>query len=343
MDLKSKKILITGVCGTVGNALIEKLIELAPVSIIGIDNNESEIFFMSQRYRENTSCRFFCCDITDNQALVAIMQGCDYVFHLAATKHVTSCEDNPSEGVRVNVEGTKSVISAAKTSNVSKVLLTSTDKAVEPVSVMGATKLVAERLFCASGLNFNEVEGPIFTTCRFGNVVGSNGSVVSLFDRLLALHQNLTLTHENMTRFVMTTEQAASLIIKAIDTARGGEIFITKMPAINIRDLAEVMIELQTEVYGYNPHEIDIEVIGIKPGEKLYEQLMTSEENALSIETTDFFIINGLKHRDDYRNDGKTVLLDGSYKVKFRSDEYEMMTKEMIKSFLTENRVLESL
>jgi len=218
------------------------------------------------------------------------MKGIDVVFHVAALKHVVLCERSPLEAVQTNIHGVQNIINAAMENHVKKVIFTSSDKAVNPTNVMGTSKLMGERLMTAANSNSRE-NGCVYASTRFGNVMGSNGSVIPIFRRQIAKGGPVTLTHNEMTRFVMSIEEATRLVIDSAAIAQGGEVFITKMPVIRIRDLAEVMIQELAPVYGHNPNDIKIVEIGTKPGEKLYEELMSDEETRRAVELKDYFSI----------------------------------------------------
>ena len=291
--LNGKKIFITGACGTVGSELIRILLNdpsYQPIEIVAIDNNESQLFFLDQQYLYDSRAHFFVGDVRDSEKLRRRMNGIDVVFHVAALKHVVLCERSPLEAVQTNIHGVQNVISAAMENHVKKVIFTSSDKAVNPTNVMGTSKLMGERLMTAANSNTRE-NGCIYASTRFGNVMGSNGSVIPIFRRQISKGGPVTLTHNEMTRFVMSIEEAARLVIDSAAIAQGGEVFITKMPVIRIRDLAEVMIQELAPVYGYNSKEIEIVEIGTKPGEKLYEELMSDEETRRAVELKDYFSI----------------------------------------------------
>jgi FlaA1/EpsC-like NDP-sugar epimerase len=290
--LKGKRILITGACGTIGSKLVSILLDSGydPGEVMGLDNNESGLFFLEQQYLHDKRSSFFLADIRDRDKLQRKMKGVDVVFHAAALKHVILCERSPFEAVQTNILGVQNIIYAACENSVGKVIFTSSDKAVNPTNVMGTSKLMGERIMTAANSNFRG-NGPIFASTRFGNVLGSNGSVVPIFHRQIAKGGPVTLTHPNMTRFVMTTEQAVRLVIDSAALARGGGVFITKMPVIRIKDLAEVMIRELAPVYGYRPGDISITEIGAKPGEKLYEELMSHEEMRRAVELPRYFVV----------------------------------------------------
>lgn len=291
--LHKKRILVTGACGTVGSELVRQLLtseQYSPEEVIGIDNNESQLFFMDQEWLGESRARFFVADIRDQEELSRRMRGVDIVFHSAALKHVILCERSPEQAVQTNIHGVQNVIAAATENKVERVIFTSSDKAVNPTNVMGTSKLMGERLMTAAN-SHKRGEGPIFSSTRFGNVLGSNGSVIPIFHNQIAKGGPVTLTDRDMTRFVMSIEEAVKLVIDSAEVAHGGEVFITKMPVVRIEDLAAAMIEILSPIYGYSPDDIKTEVIGSKPGEKLYEELMSDEETRRSVELPDYFSV----------------------------------------------------
>jgi UDP-N-acetylglucosamine 4,6-dehydratase len=220
-------------------------------------------------------------------------------------KHVPSCEYNPFEAVQTNVMGTQNVIQAALIQNVKKVLFTSTDKAISPTNTYGATKLTAERLISASQYQ----KGPkdtVFSSVRFGNVMGSRGSVIPLFKQQILERRVITVTDLEMVRYMMTPIQAITLMLKACDLAQGGEVFVLKMPIIKLSDLVEVLIEEVTKKYGLN-YTTDVKVVGLRPGEKMYEELMSADEVRIAIENEDMYMIPSVfgdtkSNSSDYRS-----------------------------------------
>jgi FlaA1/EpsC-like NDP-sugar epimerase len=290
---EGKSILVTGACGTVGAELVHQLLtiaEYAPAEVIGIDNNESQLFFLDQQYLTDDRAHFFVADIRDRDELIRKMSGVDIVFHCAALKHVILCERSPEQGVQTNILGVQNVIAAAQANKVEKVIFTSSDKAVNPTNVMGTSKLMGERLMTAAN-SIKRGLGPIFSSTRFGNVLGSNGSVIPIFHKQIANGGPVTLTHRDMTRFVMSIEESVRLVIDSAMLARGGEVFITKMPVVRIEDLAKAMIEELAPKYGHQHQNIQITEIGTKPGEKLYEELMSPEETRRAIELKGYFSV----------------------------------------------------
>jgi len=278
-----KRILITGGTGTVGQKLVHRLLDFDPSVIRIYSRDETKQFQMGQNLGERSNLRYFIGDVRDEKRLEMAMEDIDIIFHLAALKHVTSCEYNPFEAINTNVYGSQNVINTAMKVNAEKVIFTSTDKAVNPTSTMGATKLMAEKLFTAANY-YKGKRRTIFASVRFGNVLGSRGSVVPLFKKQLLNGEKITLTSRKMTRFVMSLREAVDFIFKATYLARGGEVFVPKMPVVRIIDLVEV-IEKSLGISN------NIKEIGVKPGEKLYEELMTKDEKRRSLERNDMYII----------------------------------------------------
>ena len=287
---RNKTVLITGVGGTVGQELLRQVVQQMPAEVIGLDNNESELFFLTEEYRHYDQTHLYLGDVRDRDRLTRLMGGVDIVLHAAALKHVILCEKSPRDAVQTNILGTQHVIDAAITCGVERVLFTSSDKAVNPTNVMGTSKLMGERLMTAANA-YRRGDGPIFASTRFGNVLGSRGSVVPLFKRQIARGGPVTLTDARMTRFIMTLSEAVRLVMESTFLARGGEVFVTKMPAIRISDLAAVMIEELAPVFGHDPSQIEIDVIGTKAGEKLYEELMNEEEVRRTVELARYFVV----------------------------------------------------
>ena len=282
--------LVTGVSGTVGRELLRQLVQAEPGDIVGVDNNETEIFFLSEDYRTTANVHLYLCDVRDRHKLNSLMKGVDIVIHAAALKHVVLCEQSPSDALQTNIIGTQNIIEAAINNGVERVIFTSSDKAVNPTNVMGTSKLMAERLITAANA-LRRGGGPIFSSTRFGNVLGSRGSVVPIFRRQILRGAPVTITDARMTRFVMTLSEAATLVMDSVFRARGGEVFITKMPVVKITDLAQAMIEQLSQRNGLDRARIETVVIGSKPGEKLYEELMSEEETRRTVELDKYFAV----------------------------------------------------
>jgi len=258
--------------------------------VVAIDNNETELFFLAEQYRGSSAIHLSLGDVRDRDKLHEKMDGIDVVLHAAALKHVILCEQSPRDAVQTNVVGTQNVIDAAIANDVRRVVFTSSDKAVNPTNVMGTSKLMGERLITSANA-LRRRSSPVFASTRFGNVLGSRGSVIPIFQRQIAVGGPVTLTSPDMTRFVMTLHEAASLVIDSVFLANGGEVFVTKMPAIRIEDLAAVMIEELAPRYGFRPNQIQIEMVGAKAGEKMYEELLSAEETRRTIELDKYFAV----------------------------------------------------
>lgn len=280
-----KNVLVTGACGTVGAELVRQVMAAGAARIVCIDNNETELFFLQETYKATGKVHSYLADIRDPGALKQRMQGIDIVLHAAALKHVGLCEDSPTQAIHTNIAGTQNIIDSALANNVSRVIFTSSDKAVNPTNVMGTSKLMGERLMTAASLN-NQNSQTIFASTRFGNVLGSRGSVVPLFRRQIEAGGPVTLTDPRMTRFIMTLEEAVELVLKSAAMATGGEVFVTKMPVARIEDIAHHMIDKLAD-----GQSIDVKEIGAKPGEKMYEELMNDEEVRRTYEIEDFFVV----------------------------------------------------
>jgi len=340
--LTDKRILVTGACGTVGRELVRQLIEEHKVEdLVALDNNESELFFLEQEYSRNPQTAFFLADVRDRDKLCQMMQGIDVVFHTAAFKHVDLCERSPFEAIQTNIIGVQNIIYAAVDQKVERVIFTSSDKAVNPTNVMGTSKLMGERLITAANSNLRS-RRPILSSTRFGNVLGSRGSVIPIFREQIRQGGPVTLTDPEMTRFIMSIEEAVQLLVDSSFLTRGGEVFITKMPVIRIQDLADVMIQSLAPVYGHRPENIEIKIIGARPGEKIYEELMNLEETRRSCELEKYFVIlpalSSNYHDVMYEYPG----IRSKEVVKpYHSGNEPPLSKDQLAEYLRENNLLE--
>jgi len=270
-------VLVTGGCGSIGSQIVRRALKAKQVRVF--DNRESALADMMIELKDHENIRYLLGDVRDRRRLQLSMEGVDVVYHAAAYKHVHMCEYNPFEAVSTNVNGTQNVIDAALYSSAKKVINISTDKVTNAVSTMGATKLLAERLIASAQYRKTNT---IFCSVRFGNVLGSNGSFINVFKRQLKANLPITLTDRRMRRFIMSINQAVDLIFKASDEMKGGEVFILKMPVVRMEDVVSVMKE---------KYDVDVEVVGIRKGERLYEELLTKDE-AFNVEEKDeYFII----------------------------------------------------
>ena len=276
----NKSILITGGTGSFGKRFIAHLLkDYKPKKLIVYSRDELKQFEMQQKF-DHSAMRYFIGDVRDKNRLIAAMRDVDYVVHAAALKQVPAAEYNPNECIKTNIHGAQNVIDAAIATGVRRVIALSTDKAANPVNLYGATKLASDKLFVAAN-NISGAQGPRFAVVRYGNVVGSRGSVVPFYRNLLAEGQTkLPVTHEQMTRFWITLDQGVEFVVKNFERMQGGEIFVPKIPSIRIVDLVEAMSGKR-----------DYETIGIRPGEKLHEVMVPAEMAHHSFEFDDHYVI----------------------------------------------------
>ena len=338
---RQKTILITGAAGTVGKELVRQLLEFDLAGLRLLDNNETELFLLGRKYLHTEKVRTFFGDVRDLQKIVNIARGVDLIFHAAALKHVDISEYNPFDAVQTNIIGVKNIVQAAITSNVPRMIFTSSDKAVNPTNVMGTSKLMGERIVTAANIvNTNGTQ--IFSSVRFGNVLGSRGSVVPIFANQILQGKAVTVTDQRMTRFVMSISQAAQLVLESAMRACGGEVFVTKMPVMRTLDLAHAMIELLAPKVGLQPGNVKINYIGTNPGEKLYEELMSEEETQRTRELPNMFAILP-SFRAFYRaiNYHYPDALPDRDLTPYISSTEPHMDVEEIKTFLTRHRLLE--
>lgn len=331
---KDHTILVTGGSGSFGKVIVRRLLERSPRVVRVYSRDESKHFDMQHEFGKRADVRFLVGDIRDRERLFRAMEDVEIVYHAAGLKHVVSCEYNPFEAVKTNIIGTQNVIDAAMHVRAQKVIFTSTDKAVNPCNTMGASKLMAEKLMTAAN-QYRGSRRTIFATVRFGNVLGSRGSVVPHFMRQLREHRKITVTDPDMTRYVMSEAHAVDLVLKATELARGGEIFILKMPAIRVGDLAEVMVEDYAAANGLPVESIEVQTIGAQPGEKPFEGLMTSQERFRALELPGMFVVKP----------PVTDLIDADYDypsarpvavTRYTSSDQDLLTKDEIRGMLRE-------
>ncbi|WP_411553175.1 polysaccharide biosynthesis protein [Paenibacillus lautus] len=318
----NQRILVTGGTGSWGYELISQLLPLNPKQVIVYSRSEATQVAMDREF-EDSRLTFRIGDIRDKEALTAACQDVDYVFHLAALKHVPVCEEHPYEALKTNVVGTQHVIEAAIENQVKKVIYISTDKAANPSNFYGMTKAIGEKLIVYANLLSKHTK---FVCVRGGNVLGTNGSVVHVFKNQIRQKGQISITDHNMTRFFLTLKDAISLLFKASVESVGGEIFVMTMPTCRIVDLAEVLIEAS----GRN--DVTLVETGIRPGEKIHEILMSDFESLTTVVYDDEYLvilptleIPGLKERYQHLS-----------KVSFNSfsSEHQLMTKADIRDIL---------
>jgi len=325
---KNKVLLVTGGAGSIGSEITKKVLEYNPSVIRVLDNNETALFELEEELNSN-KLRVFYGDVRDKDRLKRAFDNVDIIFHAGALKHVPLCEFNPFDAVKTNIIGTQNVLDVALDRDVEKVIFVSTDKAVNPINVMGATKLLAERLTISAN-HYTGDKDTIFSCVRFGNVLNSRGSVIPVFKNQIKNGGPVKITDKEMTRFIMGIPEAVELILKAGQMAKGEDIFILKMPSTNIMDLAEVMIENLAKIYDQIPEEIEIEIIGKRVGEKMYEELMTADESLYAIDDGELFILNS----NNQVNLNNTMEYNSDYVDKLSKNQI----RDIINDTLFENR-----
>ena len=291
-ELKGKKFLITGGTGSFGHAVTDRLLKEGAGEIVIFSRDEKKQFDMAKEYSEDSRIRFVIGDVREYRSVRKAMAGVDYVFHAAALKQVPTCEFYPEEAVKTNILGGMNVIDAAIEAGVKKVIVLSTDKAAYPINAMGITKAMIERISVAKA---KEQNGTVICRTRYGNVMASRGSVIPLFVKQLGMGQKITVTVPEMTRFMMTLEDAVDLVLFAFENGESGDLLVQKAPAATIDTLAKAICEMK----GFNPEQ-QIEIIGERPGEKMNEVLITKEEMANAEEYEYFYRILPDKHTLHY-------------------------------------------
>jgi len=339
-DIKGKIVMVTGAAGSIGSEIVRQVAQFHPEHLLIVDQAESPLFQLeldSSAAFKNVSCQYILADVTNEHRMRSIFttHQPDYVFHAAAYKHVPMMEKNPMEAIRVNVLGTKLMADLAVEFKVSKFVMISTDKAVNPTNVMGASKRFAE--IYVQSLNANV--STRFITTRFGNVLGSNGSVIPLFESQIAKGGPITVTHPNITRFFMTIPEACRLVLEAGSMGEGGEIFVFDMgDSVKIVDLAKKMVRLSGLELG---KDVQIQYTGLRPGEKLYEELLNKEENTKPTYHHKILIAN-IK---TYQIDQVTQSIENFKTALSKQDSFELVgiLKAAIPEYKSENSEFSSL
>lgn len=298
--LNNKTVLITGGTGSFGKKFTQIVLEkYKPQKLVIFSRDELKQFEMAQRWSpaKHPNIKFMLGDVRDRDRLMRVFKGVDYVIHAAAMKQVPAAENNPNECIKTNVNGAVNIIDAALQRKVKRVIALSTDKACNPVNLYGATKLCSDKLFIAANVYRTEDANTLFSLVRYGNVLGSRGSVVPFFNE----RQNtgvLPITDPRMTRFWITLDQGVHFVLKVLELARGGEIFIPKIPSMKITDLATAIAP-----------ECEQKKVGIRPGEKIHEILIGEDEGRNSIEYNDCYVVLpqpvGGSGNDQHQNGGK--------------------------------------
>jgi FlaA1/EpsC-like NDP-sugar epimerase len=327
--LFNKKILITGGTGSWGNELVKQLLPKNPREIIILSRNEASQVAMQRQFEYNKKLTFMIGDIRDKDSLMKACEDVDYIYHLAALKHVPICELQPYEAMKSNIVGTQNVIESAIHHKVKKVIYISTDKAANPSNLYGMTKAVGEKLIIHANLLSKHTK---FVCVRGGNVLGTNGSVIHVFKSQIANKGQVGITDFQMTRFFLTLEEAISLLFKATYESVGGEIFVMKMPTCKITDLAQVLIDSSGK------KEVTMVELGKRPGEKLHEILLSEYESATTVYfDSEYFVILptiDIEGLNEHYSSFEKVELE-SY-----SSEKNLMTKKEIHQMLVEGGFL---
>lgn len=306
--LAGSKILITGGTGTFGSAFLDKALAAGADEVRIFSRDEKKQYDMAQRYRKYDNVRFFLGDVRDKRSLDSAMQGADYVFHAAAMKQVPSCEQFPLEAVRTNINGSDNVLTLAVQKRVKKVVCLSTDKAVYPTSAMGMTKAYMEKLAFQKAADQNRTQ---ICVTRFGNLVASRGSAVPLFIEQVQNGMPITITDPEMTRFMMTVREATDLVEQAFIIGENGDLLVKRSKACTTGDLAKAVCR-----YLKLPADYQTEIIGIRPGEKMHEALLTEEEAYLARLKGDYMVVS---HRREHT---------GFLSAEYRSEKAERMSED---------------
>ena len=331
-----KTILITGGTGSLGRALTKRLLNENAKTVRIFSRNESKQIEMESEFDDDERLRFFIGDIRDSERLFNALEDVDVVFHAAALKHVPKIEYNPFESIKTNVIGSQNVIDNSLKQNVEKVICISTDKAVSPLNTYGATKLLMEKLFVSANNYLNrEKYKTTFTAARYGNVLGSSGSVIPKFIQQIKSNEKIRITDSEMTRFNITMDNALDLIINASKIGKGSEIFIPKLKSYNIMDVKSALFDLL--------HETDYDVVGIRPGEKLHETLINEDEmkytwkinDMLMITNPHYELFNEKNLESNYENVEKENTLSS-----YSSDKVEKLTINELKIIIKNSGLL---
>jgi len=310
--IRGKQVLVTGGSGSIGSQITKRALDLGAETVRVLENDETGLFNLKQEVDDTERLRTLLGDVRDRDRLRLAVEDIDVIFHAAALKHVELNEYNPFEAVQTNVQGTQNLVRAALEEEVDSFVAISTDKASNPTSVMGATKLLSERLVIAANA-YKGQRDTEFSCVRFGNVLGSNGSVIPLFYNQIKSGGPVTVTDPEMTRFFMPIEEAVDLVFSANDRMNGGEVFVLKMPTFDIGTLAETMINGYAPTVDIDPETIEIDIIGPRPGERMHEKLISEDELLTTVELSDMFIIYPEIDLENYQQHEQTTSLGSEY------------------------------
>lgn len=300
--LENKVLLITGGTGSFGNALLEKIKDMNLKEIRIFSRDEKKQFDMKQKYKNYPNIKYYIGNVREYSTIDTAMKGVDYVFHAAALKQVPSCEEYPFEAVKTNIIGTENVLTCAINNKVKRVVVLSTDKAVYPVNAMGISKAMAEKIAIKKAKEQNDT---IICRTRYGNVMASRGSVIPLFKEQIEQGKELTVTVGEMTRFMMSLNQAVDLVLYAFENGENGDLFVQKSPAVKLSILAEAIKKM------YGKEDYPVKYIGNRGGEKLYEVLINGEEMCNAIDLGQYYKIGNKQYRsttDEYTSDNTHLM-----------------------------------
>jgi FlaA1/EpsC-like NDP-sugar epimerase len=334
-EFKGKTILVTGGTGSIGSEIVRQLLRYQPKAIrVFARHEERHHALMHEIGISDKRLRFIVGDVRDKERVLMATEGVDIVFHAAALKHVALCEYNPFEAVKTNVLGTQNIIEAARELGVKKVVGISTDKVAEPEGILGVSKLMAEKLFLASYYYKGNKETK-FACVRFGNVLGSRGSIVPLLKRQIEQAQEVTITEPDMTRFVMSIPQAVKLVLDAVRLMRGQEIFVLKMPAVRLADLVRAVIFYFAPLYKRKPTDIRVKIVGKRAGEKMHETLLAGHEIAHALETKQMYILTPqvVERIDAYREKYPTAMKANKMGT-YRSEQARRLSREELNALI---------
>jgi UDP-N-acetylglucosamine 4,6-dehydratase len=321
-EFKNKTILISGGTGSIGTGIVKQLLEYKPKLIKILTNDENSIFESRKLLGEIPYIKYIVGDIRDNDRLRLAMRNVNIVFHAAAMKHIDICEQNPFDAVKTNVIGTSNILEASIIEGVSKFVLISTDKATNPTTTLGASKLLAERL-TQDANSYVEENKTIFSIVRFGNVIDSRGSVFQIFYNQLKNNLPITVTDSQMTRFIMSISDASSMILKISLIAQGGETFILKMPSVRIEELAKSMVEVFKKRTSQK-NIPKIKISKVREYERFYEILVTSDETPFCYDLGDMYKLS--------KKQSKSRLSD----IQFNSETSEKISKIKLEKIIHE-------
>jgi len=311
-SIRGKQILVTGGCGSIGSQITKRVLDLGADTVRVLENDEAGLFELQQKIDDGNRLRTLLGDIRDRDRLRLAMEDIDVVFHAAALKHVELNEYNPFEAVQTNVQGTQNLVRAALEEEVESFVAISTDKASNPTSVMGATKLLSERLVIAANA-YKGRRDTQFSCVRFGNVLGSSGSVIPLFYDQIRSGGPVTVTDPEMTRFLMPIEEAVDLVLEANKRMDGGEVFVLKMPTFDVGTLAETMIDAYAPTVNRRSEDIEIDIIGPRPGERMHEKLISNDELQNTVEQSEMYVIYPEIDLEEYHQHEETISLGSEY------------------------------